>query len=197
LLDVQLFYCITRSARDLRVDAVRSEKLWNKLTTWRNNLTWQHLTKYIFLQNIFCKMLSGERRILNSWNAGLKLEERPDSVFKSANIVQINNYEIVVKLFHISHILTWYSEIVHKFTRISKLCSTYELTKQIMEICVKHSAINLKKNSLYSSYCIQKKCWMVNDLVKKESAWWSTYMNEPILMVSWLKNLLVFELTYK
>ena len=27
LLDVQLFYCITRSARDLRVDAVRSEKL--------------------------------------------------------------------------------------------------------------------------------------------------------------------------
>ena len=64
MLDVQLFYCITRSARDLRVDAVRSEKLWNKLTTWRNNLTWQHLTKYIFLQNIFCKMLSG---VMKCW----------------------------------------------------------------------------------------------------------------------------------
>ena len=28
-------------------------------------------------------------------------------------ILQGNNYEIVVKIFHISHNLTWYSEIVH------------------------------------------------------------------------------------
>ena len=61
--------------------------------------------------------------------------------------VQVNNYEIVVKFFHIS--LTWYSEIVQRFTRISKFCSTYELTKQFMEICVKNCAINLKKNNLY------------------------------------------------
>ena len=66
--------------------------------------------------------------------------------------IQLNNYEIVVKIFHISHNLTWYSEIVQRFTRISKFCSTYELTKQFMEICVKNCAINLKKNNLYLSY---------------------------------------------
>ena len=48
------------------------------------------------------------------------------------SIVQVNNYEIVVNFFHISHNLTWYSAIVHKFTRIYPVCSTYELTKQFM-----------------------------------------------------------------
>ena len=62
--------------------------------------------------------------------------------------IQVNNHEIVVKFFHISHNLTWYSEIVQRFTRISKFCSTYELTKQFMEICVKNCAIDLKKNNL-------------------------------------------------
>ena len=47
-------------------------------------------------------------------------------------VVQVNNYEIVVNFFHISHNLTWYSAIVHKFTRIYPVCSTYELTKQFM-----------------------------------------------------------------
>ena len=60
-------------------------------------------------------------------------------------ILQGNNYEIVVKIFHISHNLTWYSEIVHIFIRISKVCSTYELTKQFMEICVKNCAIDSKR----------------------------------------------------
>ena len=46
--------------------------------------------------------------------------------------VQVNNYEIVVKKFHISHNLTWYLAIFHKFTRIYRVCSTYELTKQFM-----------------------------------------------------------------
>ena len=46
--------------------------------------------------------------------------------------VQVNNYEIVVNFFHISHNLAWYSAIVHKFTRIYPVCSTYELTKQFM-----------------------------------------------------------------
>ena len=36
--------------------------------------------------------------------------------------LQVNNYEIVIKNFHISHNLAWYSVIVHKFTRISKVC---------------------------------------------------------------------------
>ena len=55
---------------------------------------------------------------------------------KDYPLLQVNNYEIVVKIFHISQNLTWYSEIVQRFTRISKFCSNYELTKQFMEICV-------------------------------------------------------------
>ena len=46
--------------------------------------------------------------------------------------VQVNNYEIVVNFFHIRDNLTWYSVIVHKFTRNYPVCSTYELTKQFM-----------------------------------------------------------------
>ena len=44
-------------------------------------------------------------------------------------LVQVNNYNaIVVNVFHISHNLTWYSAIDHKFTRIYQVWSTYELT---------------------------------------------------------------------
>ena len=57
---------------------------------------------------------------------------------------------MVINFFHISHNLTWYSAIVHKFTRIYPVCSTYELTKQFMQICVKRCTIDLKKNNLYS-----------------------------------------------
>ena len=46
--------------------------------------------------------------------------------------VQVNNYEIIINFFHVSHNLTWYSAIVHKFTRIYQVCSTYELTKKIV-----------------------------------------------------------------
>ena len=45
------------------------------------------------------------------------------------------------------------SAIVHKFTKIYAVCSTYELTKQFMLICVKNCAIDLKKNNLYSIPC--------------------------------------------
>ena len=51
------------------------------------------------------------------------LEEHP---------VQVNNYEIVAKIFHVSHSLSWYSAIFHKFTRVYPVCSTYELTKQFL-----------------------------------------------------------------
>ena len=51
--------------------------------------------------------------------------------------IQGNNYEIVINFVHISHNLTWYTADVHKFTRIYPVCSTYELTKQFMYICVK------------------------------------------------------------
>ena len=46
--------------------------------------------------------------------------------------LQVNNHEIVIKKFQILHNLTWYSAIVHKFTRIYQVSSTYELTKQFM-----------------------------------------------------------------
>ena len=46
--------------------------------------------------------------------------------------LQVNIYEILVNFFLISHNLTLYSPIVHKFTRIYPVCSTYELTKQFM-----------------------------------------------------------------
>ena len=52
--------------------------------------------------------------------------------FLSTMIIQVNYYEIVLNVFHISHNLTWHSAIVHKFTRIYPVCSTYELTKQFM-----------------------------------------------------------------
>ena len=47
---------------------------------------------------------------------------------KKVDILQVNNYEIVVKCFGISHNLTWYSVIVYKFTRIYQVCSTHEMT---------------------------------------------------------------------
>ena len=46
--------------------------------------------------------------------------------------LQVNNCEIIVNFFLISHNLTWYSAIVHRFTRIYPVCSTCELTKQFM-----------------------------------------------------------------
>ena len=67
-------------------------------------------------------------------------------------LVQVNNYEIVINFFHISHNLTWYSAIV---TRIYQVCSTYELAKQFMQICVKNCAIDLNKNNQYNRIFLQ------------------------------------------
>ena len=36
------------------------------------------------------------------------------------NMIKVNNYEIVMNFFYIRHNLTWYSAIVHKFTRITQ-----------------------------------------------------------------------------
>ena len=55
-----------------------------------------------------------------------------DKFLIKTSILQVINYEIVLKYFHISHNLTWYSGIVHEFTRIYPVCSTYELRKQLM-----------------------------------------------------------------
>ena len=56
----------------------------------------------------------------------------PQAGHDKIQALQVNTYEIVVKIFHISHNLTWYSAIVHKCTRIYPVCSNYELTKQFM-----------------------------------------------------------------
>ena len=50
------------------------------------------------------------------------------------NSLQVNNYEIVGKFFLISHNLTWYSEIVHKFTRIYPVCLTYIWTVKTIRV---------------------------------------------------------------
>ena len=52
--------------------------------------------------------------------------------FTNKAVLQVDNYEILLNFFHISHNLTWYSVIVHKFTRIYLVCSIYVLTKQVM-----------------------------------------------------------------
>ena len=39
--------------------------------------------------------------------------------------LQVNDYEIVVNFFHISHNLTWYSEIVHKFWKNREIDWSY------------------------------------------------------------------------
>ena len=61
------------------------------------------------------------------------------------------NKTFSISFFHISH--PWHDIqqiIVHRFTRIYPVCSTYELKKQFMWICgVKNCTIDLKKNNLY------------------------------------------------
>ena len=52
---------------------------------------------------------------------------------KNRFTVQVDNYEIVVKSFRISHNLTWYSAIVHKFTK--NLHSLFSLwTDKIIQV---------------------------------------------------------------
>ena len=73
---------------------------------------------------------------IGSWSSQSSWSEKNNEIrsikFLRAPILQVNNYEIIVKFFHIGHNLTWYSAIVHKFTRIYPVCSTTEVTKQFM-----------------------------------------------------------------
>ena len=56
---------------------------------------------------------------------------------KKTEYVQVNNYEIIVKIFNISHNLTWYSAIVHKFTRIYPDFSTWTDKTIHVNLCKK------------------------------------------------------------
>ena len=46
--------------------------------------------------------------------------------------VQVNDYEVDLNFFHISHNLTWYSAIVHKFTRIYPVYSRTATEKHLL-----------------------------------------------------------------
>ena len=68
---------------------------------------------------------------LQRWNIP-QIEKREWKLICNHLNIQVNDYKIVVNFFHVSHNLTWYSGIVHKFTRIYSVSSTYELTQQFM-----------------------------------------------------------------
>ena len=74
------------------------------------------------------KHFTFESKMSSVYNISLNNHALSDLQF----LFQVKSYEIVVKFFHISHNLTWYSAIVHKFTRIYPVYSIYELTKQFM-----------------------------------------------------------------
>ena len=76
--------------------------------------------------------IASSQDIYNTAMLAQSAQKQRGTIFIWIFLVQVNNYEIVVNFFHISHNLTWYSAIVHKFTRIYPVCSTYELTKQFM-----------------------------------------------------------------
>ena len=89
-----------------------------KIKIW--NLDNQKDDGSIMYYSVSCQVLKGEllQHVLPSFM----------SYYIIYMYVQVNNYEIVINFFDISHNLT----IVHKFTRIYPVCSTYELTKQCM-----------------------------------------------------------------
>ena len=71
--------------------------------------------------------------------------------------VQVNNYEIFVNFFHISHNLTWYSAIVHKITRIypvqlmnwlNNLCKFVQEIVQLISKRITCKSINNKHTSM-------------------------------------------------
>ena len=80
-------------------------------------------------------------------------------------MIQVNNYEFVVNFFHVSHNLTCYWAIVHKFNRIYQ--------KKIVLICVKNCVIYLKcryRTSPLGNTMIRKIC--KNSKEVKTLAFW-------------------------
>ena len=104
-------------------------------------------------------------------------------------MIQVNNYEIVVNFFHISHNLTWYSAIVHKFTNLwtdntihVNLCNkiAQSISKRIT--CI--SPCDLYKMTLVLAWCITP--WMVGILIHLWNGWrevgrWSPFIRPIVL----------------
>ena len=91
-----------------------------------------HSTAAYYYPNYFPILSNeGSKRFSQNIFQYCRNEVQTPTFFKNFKIrycsVQVNNYEIVVIFFHISHNLTGYSAIVHKCTRIYPVCSTYEL----------------------------------------------------------------------
>ena len=76
-------------------------------------------TKYLFSNlaqdSEFCSFFGRIKETINCFR---------DLLTFNLSFLQVNKYEIVINFFHYSHNLTWYSAIVHKFTRIYPVCST-------------------------------------------------------------------------
>ena len=106
-----------------------AEQLWGQI--YFGKFTWA---------SFFCKLnstLLKDPDTSSTFSMQFVVVDQPHSMWlvtscNALGSIQVNNYEIVVNFFHISHNLTRYSAIVHKFTRIYLVCSTYELTKQFM-----------------------------------------------------------------
>ena len=94
-----------------------------------------HSTAAYYYPNYFPILSNeGSKRFSQNIFQYCRNEVQTPTFFKNFKIrycsIQVNNYDIVVIFFHISHNLTWYSEFVNKFTRIYLVCTAYELTKQ-------------------------------------------------------------------
>ena len=101
-----------------------SFNIWKTLclSTQQNNATWFFAIRFILFLSCSWHIIkwSPQSALVYLTNIQARIS------------LQVHNHEIVVNIFHISHNLTWYSAIVHGFTRIYPVCSTYELTKQFM-----------------------------------------------------------------
>ena len=89
---------------------------------------WIHIIIHVFVSIFFhCAYSCAVCTPMHPWSSDIFFSPFP--VVKT-KYLQVNDYEIVVIFFRISHNFTWYSASVHKFTRIYPVCSTYELIRQ-------------------------------------------------------------------
>ena len=101
------------------------------------NVTPMWPRNYVYLRRLGWVHVKHQKRICWDWWKSHETQDSSHGSIVRPNynpriLLQVNDYEIVINFLDISHNLTWYSAIVHKFTRIYPVCSTYELTKQFM-----------------------------------------------------------------
>ena len=97
-------------------------KYWNnKSVSWRLScISIQYaifMKSFQFLNGVQLLSWAMEWNEVEARRRGPRREKKWSSIHCST-FIQVNNYEIVVNFFHISHNLTWYSAIIRRFTRI-------------------------------------------------------------------------------